>query len=472
MSEIDTYEPKYQVVGVCEVVRTAYLTPHMRRITFHGAALKDLDRYWRPEMLTRLYFPPKGHRNPAEPFLTPGGDLDFHTTSENEVSPFSAYSEDPLVRAYTARQFRSDTLELDIDFVLHEVPGLASDWARDTKVGDRLGIVIFALPSGHNPATAHAADVYLLFADEAALPSAQTNLEAFAPGTKVIAYFEVADEFEEQVINTRADLTATWLHRGEAKAGSSGLLTHAIRELTWPEGRVFVWACGEMKTVAEIRRFLQEERGLKKGDYKCQAYWRLGKTEVERMARMTDLAMAAAEINPAAFQESFEEIGMNIEDPTLFSEPALTGVGWNVEADPSILQESLKTRVNDEEPTLLSQPCLIRDEASRSAVDDANSSKTVDSVWVISIKSPLGAQVVTLRFSTLGSRFTGTMESKLGSGVISNGIAVGNTLTWTSTIDRPRHAKLEFSANIDGDSISGIAKMGTFVQTAFKGTRS
>jgi hypothetical protein len=363
-------------------------------------------------------------------------------------------------------------LELDIDFALHETPGLASDWARDAKVGDRIGIVIFALPSGHSPATAYIADIYLLFADEAALPSAQTNLESFTPGTKVIAFFEVADEFEEQAINTQADLTVTWLHRGEAKAGTSGLLTQAIRELTWPKGRVFVWACGEMKTVAEIRRFIREERDLKKGDYKCQAYWRLGKTEVERMARMTDLAMAAAETNPEAFQESFEEIGMNIEDPTLFSEPALTGSGRDVEANPSILQESLKTRVNNEESTLVSQPGLIRGEASRSADDGANKSITVDGTWVISIKSPLGAQVVMLRFYTQGSRLTGTMESKLGSGVISDGIVVGHTLTWMSTIERPRRVKLEFSANIDGDSISGIAKMGTFIQTEFKGTRS
>jgi hypothetical protein len=64
------------------------------------------------------------------------------------------------------------------------------------------------------------------------------------------------------------------------------------------------------------------------------------------------------------------------------------------------------------------------------------------------------------------------MESKLGCGVISNGIVVGQTLTWTSTIERPRRAKLEFSAIIDGDTISGIAKMGTFVQTSFKGKRS
>ncbi len=472
MSEIDTYEPKYHVAGVCEVVRAVNVTPRMRRITFHGAALNGLDRYWRPDMLARLYFPKQGRSNPPEPYLTSDGDLDFHTSIDNEVSPFSAYSEDPLVRAYTARQFRPDTLELDIDFVIHETPGLASDWARDAKMGDRLGIVIFALPSGHSPATAHIADVYLLFADEAALPSAQTNLESFAPGTKVIAYFEVADELEEQAIHTRADLTVTWLHRGEAKAGTSRLLTKAIRELAWPDGKVFVWACGEMKTVTEIRRFIREEHGLEKGDYKCQAYWRLGKTEVERMARMTDLAMAAAETHPAAFLELFEEIGMNIEDPTLFGESTMIEPVQGVEENPSLLQVSPSSGMRNEASTLLSQPGTMSREVSRPADDGADKSIKIDGAWVISIKSPLGAQRVTLHFSTNGGQLAGMMESKLGSGVISDGRVVGPTLTWTSTIERPRHAKLEFSANIDGDSISGIAKMGTFVQTTFKGLRS
>jgi NADPH-dependent ferric siderophore reductase len=78
-------------------------------------------------MLERLYFPPKRRHNPPEPGLTPDGDLDFHTTIDNEVSLFSAYSENPLVRAYTARQFRTEALEHDIDFLLHEAPGLVGD---------------------------------------------------------------------------------------------------------------------------------------------------------------------------------------------------------------------------------------------------------------------------------------------------------------------------------------------------------
>jgi NADPH-dependent ferric siderophore reductase len=162
------------------------------------------------------------------------------------------------------------------------------------------------------------ADVYLLFADEAGLPAAQTNLEGFAPEKKVLAFLEVADRHEEQKIETKADAEVIWLHRANANCRPGSLLVRAARELPWPTGKVFVWACGEMKAVTEIRQFVRKERGLQKGAFKTQAYWRLGKTEVERMARMTELSMAAAELNPTAFQESFEEIGMNIEDPTLF----------------------------------------------------------------------------------------------------------------------------------------------------------
>ena len=67
MSVLDTCVPKYHVAGVCEVVRVELLTPHIQRITFHGTALNGLERYWRPDMLVRLYYPPREGSNPPEP---------------------------------------------------------------------------------------------------------------------------------------------------------------------------------------------------------------------------------------------------------------------------------------------------------------------------------------------------------------------------------------------------------------------
>jgi NADPH-dependent ferric siderophore reductase len=68
-------------------------------------------------------------------------------------------------------------------------------------------MVEIALPSGHRPAIAYKADVFVFCADEGSLPAAQTNWEAFDSGAKVVAFFEVANKLEEQSIDTEADLT-------------------------------------------------------------------------------------------------------------------------------------------------------------------------------------------------------------------------------------------------------------------------
>jgi len=440
------YEPKYHVAGVCEVSRIEQLTPCVRRITLHGVALEGLKGHWRPEMLIRLYFPPKGHSNPPEPFLTSGGEVEYRTTSETEVSSFSAFSEDPLVRAFTARRFNPDALELTVDFTLHNVPGLASDWASNAKAGDRLGIVEFSLPSGHNPLTAHQADVFVLCADEAAIPSAQTDLEALESGTKAMAFLEVANKLEEQPIETKADLTVTWLHRGGAEPGTSDLLLKAIRELHWPKGKVFVWACGEMKMVTEIRKFLLEERGLQKGDFKCQAYWRRGKTEVERMARMTELSLQAAESNPDAFKESFENIGMDIVDPTLFGEPEKTE---------TVKNEAPETE-NETYPTLTEETKGV----------------AVSETWEITMKTPLGTQKATLHISTDGDKLTGKMDSRAGHSNISDGTINGDQMTWKASIKFPRRITFEFTAKRNGNSMSGTVKLGPLGQATFTGTKN
>src|SRR5690554_3149818 len=123
MSEFDDYEATIHVAGVCAARRIEMLTPKMKRITFHGEALRGLERHWRPEMLVRLYFPPEGNGEPPEPYVDSDGVLQFRAAKGIEISPFSAVSEDPLVRAYTGRAYRPDSLELDIDFVLHDTPG-------------------------------------------------------------------------------------------------------------------------------------------------------------------------------------------------------------------------------------------------------------------------------------------------------------------------------------------------------------
>jgi len=98
---------------------------------------------------------------------------------------------------------------------------------------------------------------------------------------------------------------------------------------------------------------------------------------------------------------------------------------------------------------------------------------SVDGNWTITMKTPLGSQAATLSFSTEGNALSGTFSSRLGSGDLANGRVDGNRLTWASAIKLPMPVQVQFEANVDGDSITGTADLGSRMGKApFKGVRS
>lgn len=161
---------------------------------------------------------------------------------------------------------------------------------------------------------------------------------------------------------------------------------------------------------------------------------------------MTELSLAAAESNPEAFKESFENIGMDIVDPTLFGEPE------QIEADQNKVPE-LDTAINRTNP-------------------EENKIMIVSDTWEITMKTPLGTQKATLHLSIDGNKLTGRMESRAGHSNITDGTIDGNTLMWKASIKFPRRITFEFSAKVDGDSMSGTVKLGPLGQATFKGIKN
>jgi hypothetical protein len=96
---------------------------------------------------------------------------------------------------------------------------------------------------------------------------------------------------------------------------------------------------------------------------------------------------------------------------------------------------------------------------------------SIDGIWTITLKTPLGSQQATLHFATEGGVLTGSIESRLGSGNIANGKIDGNTAQWEAIVKLPVPMTAEFNANIDGDSISGTMAMGRVGKAPFKGMR-
>ncbi|AZO79275.1 MULTISPECIES: siderophore-interacting protein [unclassified Bosea (in: a-proteobacteria)] len=242
------------------VVRCARdITPAMRRIT---VACDDPGHFASGGLHVRVLIPPQG-RVPVWPSV----GLDSRVIWPE--------GEDALAkRTYTVRAIDQARGELDIDVVLHDdSPG--SVWAREAKAGDRIGLL------GPGGGDVIPADWYLLCGDETALPAIARIAEELPSSARASIVIEVADASEQQDIASKAAIEVTWLHRKGAPAGSTDLLTQAVRGIALPEhGSPFVFAGCEQATARAIRKHLRSERQLPKDRHLVAAYWRKGHADV------------------------------------------------------------------------------------------------------------------------------------------------------------------------------------------------
>ena len=83
----------------------------------------------------------------------------------------------------------------------------------------------------------------------------------------------------------------------------------------------------------------------------------------------------------------------------------------------------------------------------------------------------MGQQKATITLTTDGDTLTGTMEGQQGTLELQDGAVDGDTVSWKADITNPMPITLEFSATVDGDSLSGDVKLGSFGNASFTGTR-
>jgi hypothetical protein len=95
---------------------------------------------------------------------------------------------------------------------------------------------------------------------------------------------------------------------------------------------------------------------------------------------------------------------------------------------------------------------------------------SADGNWKITINTPMGARTMNVAIATSGDSFTGKVDSEMGAQEVT-GKVDGDTLTWNSDITNPMPMKLEFSAKVDGDKMSGNVKLGMFGNASLTGER-
>ncbi|MFC6335735.1 siderophore-interacting protein [Pseudomonas sp. CCM 7891] len=230
-----------------QVLRIADITPRMRRITLGGTELAGFVSLGSDDHI-KLLFP----QNAAE-----------QAALESPTFSIKGDGPQPAMRDYTPRRYDPQIGELDIDFVLHG-DGPAATWAAQAKVGQHLYI---GGPRG-SMIVPDIFDSYLLIGDETALPAIGRRLEELPAGRKVLAVIEIADEAEQQALDSAADVEVIWVLRGQDN------LLDTVRNLTLPGGTLYSFVATETKLSRQLRRVLLDAHQVDETYLKTVGYWR------------------------------------------------------------------------------------------------------------------------------------------------------------------------------------------------------
>lgn len=245
-----------------EVIRSERVTPHMIRVTLGGEDLARFD-YRGFDQWFRLAVPATSTArfdNLPDRFGI-GGYLRYLALPKGTR---------PVVRNYTARAFRPDMLELDIDFVAHGTEGIAAAWAASARPGVRTALIDQGC--GWKPVPA---DWTLLVADESGLPAVAGILRDLPRETVGHAIIELFDKRDQQPLTGPEGVAVQWVERQPTAAPGSTALP-ALRELEFRTGLPYAFAVGESAVVTGTRRHLTVDRGVPKGNITFCGYWKRG----------------------------------------------------------------------------------------------------------------------------------------------------------------------------------------------------
>jgi hypothetical protein len=96
----------------------------------------------------------------------------------------------------------------------------------------------------------------------------------------------------------------------------------------------------------------------------------------------------------------------------------------------------------------------------------------VDGTWNCTMTSPMGSGSLTLTLATEGSDLSGTLVSDQGTMEFTGGTVDGNDLSWTVSVTQPMPIEIQTTATIEGDTLTGESKLGSFGTAQLAGTRA
>ncbi len=206
---------------------------------------------------------------------------------------------EPVSRYYTARAWRADVGELDIDLLLHG-EGPATEWAGRAQPGDE---VAFDDPRGHY-APPPGTEWIGLCGDATALPAIGRILQERSEGTDASAsipvrvVLSVDDSADRQDFPLRGGDTVRWVGADQLVAESLALADAD------PVGSGYLWFAGEASDMRAVRHRLRRELRWPTQRWTTMGYWR----------RDRDRWLARYEAAGADFHRRLQEIYSSTDD--------------------------------------------------------------------------------------------------------------------------------------------------------------
>ncbi len=181
----------------------------------------------------------------------------------------------PEMRTYTIRYIDRQNCTMEVDFVVHGDEGLASSWAQSCEIGSELEI---RGPGPSKPLNQQA-DWYLLVGDLSSLPAISVNLEQLRQDAIGYVFILVDDESDIQAIDAPKGIKIDWLVINKKTKNRAELVMQAVAIKAWLEGECAVWLAGEFEMVKALKKYLRDDRQIKKQNAYYSSYWKQGLTE-------------------------------------------------------------------------------------------------------------------------------------------------------------------------------------------------
>ena len=96
---------------------------------------------------------------------------------------------------------------------------------------------------------------------------------------------------------------------------------------------------------------------------------------------------------------------------------------------------------------------------------------TFAGLWDVTLATPIGKMAVVLDISEESGSIRGTASTADETVDFIDPVAEGAQLTWTQNVTTPMKLTLKFDVTVDGDSMTGGARVGFMPASTLTGTR-